>query len=159
MSSWNLYKPGQGYWTRVVSAAGGGVLVLAGVLWLWDKFSRLDDAYREYGRAAMAVILIGVTLDTYSMSEAVSRSPELVRSPWLVPIIAGIMIGAFTFIAFDNTGVMDDFTTMPIQVYNWTVRPQEGFRENAAAGIIVLMVVVLSFNLGAAVLRERFRRN
>ncbi len=44
----------------------------------------------------MAVILIGVSLDTYSMAEAVSRSAELVRSPWLVPIIAGIMIGAFT---------------------------------------------------------------
>jgi phosphate transport system permease protein len=70
-----------------------------------------------------------------------------------------IMIGAFTFIAFDNTSWNDSFTTMPIQVYNWTVRPQEGFRQNAAAGIIVLMVVVLTFNLTAAVLRERFRRN
>ena len=70
-----------------------------------------------------------------------------------------IMIGAFTFIAFDNTSWFDSFTTMPIQVYNWTVRPQEGFRQNAAAGIIVLMVVVLTFNLSAAILRERFRRN
>ena len=69
------------------------------------------------------------------------------------------MIGAFTFIAFDNTSWFDSFTTMPIQVYNWTVRPQEGFRQNAAAGIIVLMVVVLTFNLSAAILRERFRRN
>ena len=70
-----------------------------------------------------------------------------------------IMIGAFTFIAFDNTSWNDSFTTMPIQIYNWTVRPQEGFRQNAAAGIIVLMVVVLTFNLSAAILRERFRRN
>jgi phosphate transport system permease protein len=69
-----------------------------------------------------------------------------------------IMIGAFTFIAFDNTGVFEDFTTMPIQIYNWTTRPQQGFRENAAAGIIVLMVLVLAFNFAAAVLRERFRR-
>jgi len=70
-----------------------------------------------------------------------------------------IMIGAFTFIAFDNTSINDDFTTMPIQVYNWTVRPQEGFRQNAAAGIIVLMTVVLSFNFAAAILRERFRND
>lgn len=69
-----------------------------------------------------------------------------------------IMIGAFSFIAFDNSSIFDDFTTMPIQVYNWTSRPQEAFRENAAAGIIVLMVIVLTFNFAAAIIRERFRR-
>lgn len=70
-----------------------------------------------------------------------------------------IMIGAFSFIAFDNTSPFDDFTTVPIQIYNWTTRPQEAFRENAAAGIIVLMIAVMTFNLSAAVLRERFRRS
>jgi phosphate transport system permease protein len=70
-----------------------------------------------------------------------------------------IMIGAFTFIAFDNTSPKEDFTTVPIQIYNWTIRPQEAFRENAAAAIIVLMVAVLSLNLLAAVIRERFRRS
>jgi phosphate transport system permease protein len=70
-----------------------------------------------------------------------------------------IMIGAFTFIAFDNTSPKDDFTTVPIQIYNWTIRPQEAFRQNAAAAIIVLMVAVLSLNLLAAVIRERFRRS
>jgi phosphate transport system permease protein len=70
-----------------------------------------------------------------------------------------IMIGAFTFIAFDNTRPLQDFTTVPIQIYNWTIRPQEAFRENAAAAIIVLMVAVFSLNLMAAVIRERFRRN
>ena len=69
-----------------------------------------------------------------------------------------IMIGAFTFIAFDNTSPNEDFTTIPIQIYNWTIRPQEAFRQNAAAAIIVLMVAVLSLNLLAAVIRERFRR-
>jgi phosphate transport system permease protein len=70
-----------------------------------------------------------------------------------------IMIGAFTFIAFDNTGPFEDFTTVPIQIYNWTIRPQEAFRENAAAAIMVLMVAVLSLNLLAAIIRERFRRS
>ncbi|HWO93164.1 MAG TPA: phosphate ABC transporter permease PstA, partial [Dehalococcoidia bacterium] len=64
-----------------------------------------------------------------------------------------IMIGASTFIAFDNTSMFDSFTTVPIQIYNWTVRPQQAFRENAAAGIIVLMVAVLGFNLIAAIIR------
>lgn len=79
-----------------------------------------------------------------------------------------IMIGAFTFIAFDNNrlpilhgwgSLRDDFTTVPIQIYNWTIRPQEEFRANAAAGIIVLMAAVLALNLAAAILRERFRRS
>lgn len=69
-----------------------------------------------------------------------------------------IMIGAFTFIAFDNTSLFDDFTTLPIQVYNWTIRPQQEFRQNAGGAIIVLMGAVLTLNLIAAIIRERFRR-
>ena len=52
-----------------------------------------------------------------------------------------IMIGAFAFIAFDNTSLNDSFTVVPIQVYNWTIRPQAEFQQIAAAGIIVLMVL------------------
>jgi phosphate transport system permease protein len=69
-----------------------------------------------------------------------------------------IMIGAFAFIAFDNHWLTENFTTLPIQIYNWTTRPQEDFRANAAAGIIVLMAIVLTFNLAASILRERYRR-
>ena len=68
-----------------------------------------------------------------------------------------IMIGAFAFIAFDNKSVNEDFTTVPIQIYNWTVRPQD-FKANASAGIIVLMAIVISLNLVAVLIRERFRR-
>ena len=67
-------------------------------------------------------------------------------------------IGAFAFIAFDNKSVNEDFTTVAIQIYNWTTRPQEAFRANAAAGIIVLMVMVIGLNLVAVLIRERFRR-
>ena len=74
-----------------------------------------------------------------------------------------IMIGAFTFIAFDPalsfTGLLDSFTTLPIQVYNWTIRPQAEFRANAAAGIIVLMIAVIGLNALALVVRDRLRRN
>lgn len=69
-----------------------------------------------------------------------------------------IMIGAFAFIAFDNTGLNQSFTTVPIQIYNWTTLPQEAFRQNAAAGIIVLMVLIVGLNLIAVLIRERFRR-
>lgn len=70
-----------------------------------------------------------------------------------------IMLGAFSFIAWDNTSLFEDFTTVPIQIYNWTVRPsQQGFQVNASAAIIVLMVAVLTMNLMAAIIRERFRQ-
>lgn len=68
-----------------------------------------------------------------------------------------IMIGAFAFISFDNTWVDQDFTVIPVQIYNWTIRPQEDFRANAAAAIIVLMVAVMGLNLIATLVRERFR--
>ena len=48
--------------------------------------------------------------------------------------------------------------TVAIQIYNWTTRPQEAFRANASAGIIVLMVMVIGLNLVAVLIRERFRR-
>jgi len=92
---------------------------------------------------AMPGIITGVIL---AVSRAVGETAAL------------IMIGAFTFIAFDNTKLTDDFTTVPIQIYNWTIRPQQEFRQNAAAAIIILMVAVVSLNLIAAIIRERFRR-
>ncbi len=70
-----------------------------------------------------------------------------------------IMIGAFAFIAFDNKSLGDSFTVMPVQIYNWTTLPQEAFRVNAAAAIIVLMVAVIGLNLVAVLIRERFRRS
>lgn len=91
---------------------------------------------------AMPGILTGVIL---AVSRAAGETAAL------------IMIGAYSFIAFDNTSMFNDFTTAPIQIYNWTTRPQEAFRQNAAAAIIVVMVIILSFNIVASVVRERFR--
>lgn len=70
-----------------------------------------------------------------------------------------IMIGALTFIAFLPESVMDPFTVLPIQIFNWTARPQETFRELAAAAIIVLMVFLFLMNLSAILLRNYFERN
>ena len=43
-----------------------------------------------------AILLIGVALGTYSLTDAVARAPELARSPWIVPILGGVLVGAFT---------------------------------------------------------------
>ncbi len=70
------------------------------------------------------------------------------------PLIA---IGALTFIAFLADSPTDDFTVMPIQVFNWVTRPQSGFHEIAASGIIVLMLVLLVMNAAAIIMRQRTR--
>jgi phosphate transport system permease protein len=69
-----------------------------------------------------------------------------------------IMIGALTFIAFTPNTPLDEFTVSPIQIFNWAARPQAGFHELAAAGIIVLLVALLSMNALAIILRNRLRK-
>jgi phosphate transport system permease protein len=69
-----------------------------------------------------------------------------------------ITIGALTFIAFDLKGPLDIFTVMPIQIFNWISLPQDEFHELAAAGIIILLAILLSMNALAIYLRYRLQR-
>jgi phosphate transport system permease protein len=68
-----------------------------------------------------------------------------------------IVIGAVGYVAFLPTGPLDEFTVMPIQIYDWISRPQAEFHELAASGIVVLLLVLLSMNAIAIVLRNRFQ--
>ncbi len=68
-----------------------------------------------------------------------------------------IMVGAVGFIAFTPSGPMDRFTVLPLQIYNWVSRPQDEFRALAAAGIVVLLVLLLTMNAIAIVLRNRYQ--
>lgn len=69
-----------------------------------------------------------------------------------------IVVGASTFITVDPDGPFSKFTALPIQIYNWTSRPQDEFRNIAAAAIVALLVLLLSLNATAIVLRNRFSR-
>jgi phosphate transport system permease protein len=69
-----------------------------------------------------------------------------------------IVVGASTFITIDPQGVFSKFTALPIQIYNWTTRPQAEFHSIAASAIIVLLVLLLSLNATAILLRNRFQR-
>jgi phosphate transport system permease protein len=69
-----------------------------------------------------------------------------------------ITIGALTYVAFLPASVMDQFTVLPIQIFNWTSRPQDDFRHIAGAGIIVLLIVLLTANTAAVMLRNRFQK-
>lgn len=69
-----------------------------------------------------------------------------------------ITIGALTYVAFLPSSINDQFTVLPIQIFNWTSRPQAEFRNLAAAAIVVLLVVLLASNAAALILRSRLQR-
>lgn len=92
---------------------------------------------------ALPGILTGTIL---SISRAIGETAPLV------------VVGASTFITMDPSGPFSKFTTLPIQIYQWTSRPQDEFRNLAAAASIVLLILLLSLNASAVLLRQRARR-
>ena len=93
--------------------------------------------------ASFSGILTGVIL---SLSRAIGETAPL------------IMIGALTFVAFLPYGPTDQFTALPIQIYNWVARPQQEFHNLAAAAILVLLAVLLLLNATAILLRGKTER-
>ncbi len=69
-----------------------------------------------------------------------------------------IIVGASTFISVDPDGPFSKFTALPIQIYQWTSRAQAEFHNIAAAAILVLLVLLLTLNATAILLRTRFQR-
>lgn len=69
-----------------------------------------------------------------------------------------ITIGALAFVTSIPETPMDGFTVLPIQIFNWTSRPQADFTDLAAAGIIVLLAVLLSLNAFAILLRNKYQK-
>jgi phosphate transport system permease protein len=68
-----------------------------------------------------------------------------------------LLVGALTYVAVNPT-LLGSFTALPVQIYQWIARPQEEFRLLAAAGIIVLLVILLTMNAFAIWLRNRYQR-
>jgi phosphate transport system permease protein len=119
-----------------------------------SKWQTTSDHILPY---SMAGILTGVII---GMARAIGET---------APIIT---IGALTFIAFlpaaPFTGdppaglfqwILSPFTVMPIQMFNWTSRPEAAFQHNAAAAGLVLVVMTLSMNALAIYIRYRLRKN
>lgn len=69
-----------------------------------------------------------------------------------------IIVGAATFITKNPTSVFSNFTALPIQIYNWTTRPQAEYRNAAAAAILVLLILLLSLNSAAILWRNRIQK-
>ena len=69
-----------------------------------------------------------------------------------------IIAGAVTFATFAPDSIWSPFTVLPIQIFNWVSRPQVEFHANAAAGILVLVLLLLSMNAIAIWLRDRYTK-
>ena len=105
--------------------------------------TRWQTVWHHVLPAAIPGILTGVIL---SLSRAIGETAPL------------IMIGALTFVAFTPKQPLDMFTALPIQIFNWASRPQADFLNLAAAGIIVLLAVLLALNSVAILIRNRFQK-
>lgn len=90
--------------------------------------------------AALPSIYTGIIL---SLSRAIGETAPL------------ITVGAATYMSYAPSTPTDKFTVLPIQIFDWVGRPQKGFQENAAAAILVLLVVLLSLNSFAIILRSK----
>jgi phosphate transport system permease protein len=105
--------------------------------------TRWQTVRRQVLPMAIPGILTGTIL---ALSRAIGETAPL------------ILIGALAFVPFVPNGPMDGFTVLPIQIFNWISRPQPEFHQIAAAGILVLLAVLLAFNLVAILLRNRYSR-
>lgn len=93
--------------------------------------------------AAIPGILTGSIL---ALSRAIGETAPLV------------VIGIPVILQFLPTGVLDTFTALPMQIYDWAKRPGETFQPVASAGIIVLMIVLLFMNSIAVFIRNKFQK-
>lgn len=93
--------------------------------------------------SALPGVLTGTIL---AMSRAIGEA---------APMIA---ISALVYLTFIPVSPLDRFTVLPIQIFNWVSRPQEDFQHLAAAGIIVLLIVLLGMNGAAIILRNRYQK-
>ncbi|MDM7461953.1 MAG: phosphate ABC transporter permease PstA [bacterium] len=92
---------------------------------------------------AVPSVLTGVIL---SLSRVVGETAPL------------LVVGAVVYIGTLPESVFSKFTVLPVQVYNWTTRPQHAFQENAAGGIIVLLALLLTLNAVAIYMRNHFQK-
>ncbi|MCS7273618.1 MAG: phosphate ABC transporter permease PstA [Fimbriimonadales bacterium] len=112
-----------------------GSLALGATKWQTVRYTVLP--------VAMPSILTGVIL---ALSRVIGETAPL------------LVIGAVVYIGTLPDSLFAPFTVLPVQIYNWTTRPQHAFQENAAAGIIVLLLLLLTINATAIYLRNRYQK-
>ena len=69
-----------------------------------------------------------------------------------------LLLGALVFVSYDPNGLLSGYTTMPIQIFNWTGRPQDEFRVLASAASILLLAMLLAMNALAIYIRNHYQK-
>jgi phosphate transport system permease protein len=105
--------------------------------------SKWQTVYFQVLPASFGGILTGVIL---ALSRAVGETAPL------------IVVGALAYVPFAPLSPMDQFSVLPIQIFNWITRPQPGFVENAAAAIIILLLVTFVMNGIAVYFRNKWQK-
>jgi phosphate transport system permease protein len=102
-----------------------------------------QTAYRQTLPAAIPGIATGTIL---ALSRAIGEAAPL------------LLLGAVSFITFNPDGVLSGYTTLPIQIFNWTKESREEFQVLAAATIVVLLLLLLAMNFVAIWIRNRTQK-
>lgn len=102
-----------------------------------------QTAYRQTLPAAVPGIATGVIL---ALSRAIGEAAPL------------LLLGAVSFITFNPDGILSNYTTMPIQIFNWTKEPREEFQVLAAATIVLLLIILLAMNFVAIWIRNKTQK-
>ncbi|AXP80943.1 Phosphate transport system permease protein PstA [Mariniflexile rhizosphaerae] len=105
--------------------------------------SKWQTIWHQILPASGGGILTGVIL---ALSRAVGETAPL------------IVIGALAYVPFAPKTPMDEFSVLPIQIFNWISRPQAGFIENAAAAIIILLGITFIMNAVAVYFRNKWQK-
>lgn len=105
--------------------------------------SKWQTIWHQVLPASFGGILTGVIL---ALSRAVGEASPL------------IVIGALAYVPFVPSSPMDDFSVLPIQIFNWVSRPQKGFIINAAAAIVVLLIITFTMNAIALYFRNKWQK-
>ncbi|MCD6543755.1 MAG: phosphate ABC transporter permease PstA [Flavobacteriaceae bacterium] len=105
--------------------------------------SKWQTIWHQILPASSGGILTGVIL---ALSRAVGETAPL------------IVVGALAYVPFAPQNPLDEFSVLPIQIFNWISRPQHGFIENAAAAIIILLLITFMMNGVAVYFRNKWQK-
>ncbi|PIR14806.1 MAG: phosphate ABC transporter, permease protein PstA [Flavobacteriales bacterium CG11_big_fil_rev_8_21_14_0_20_35_7] len=105
--------------------------------------SKWQTIWNQVLPASSGGILTGVIL---ALSRAIGETAPL------------IVVGALAYVPFAPKGPLDQFSVLPIQIFNWISRPQQGFIDNAAAAIIILLFITFIMNGIAVYFRNKWQK-
>ena len=105
--------------------------------------SKWQTIWNQVLPASSGGILTGVIL---ALSRAIGETAPL------------IVVGALAYVPFAPKGPLDQFSVLPIQIFNWISRPQQGFIDNAAAAIIILLFITFIINGIAVYFRNKWQK-